>query len=74
MIAYNFTTAQIGYIHNIVFEYSFPYVERRLTYMSPFIFTGIAALLCGPLTDYVTRKMAKMNNGIFEPGKRKEHV
>lgn len=42
--------------------------DNRLTYISPFIFTSIAAVLCGPLTDYATRRLSKVNNGIFEPG------
>lgn len=40
----------------------------RLTYLGPFITCSIAAMLCGPLTDYITRRMAKANKGIFEPG------
>ena len=35
--------------------------------MSPFIFSFIAALMCGPLTDLAAKKMSKANNGIFEP-------
>jgi len=47
--------------------YNFTTSQIGLTYMSPFIFTGIAAMFGGPLTDYITRRMAKANNGIFEP-------
>ncbi|KAF8588854.1 MFS general substrate transporter [Ramaria rubella] len=47
--------------------YNFSTSAIGLTYISPFIFTGIAAVLCGPLTDYVSRKMSRANNGVFEP-------
>ncbi|KAH8112106.1 MFS general substrate transporter [Phellopilus nigrolimitatus] len=35
--------------------------------LSPFIFAFIAALLCGPLTDYIARRFSQANHGIFEP-------
>ncbi|KAH8112107.1 MFS general substrate transporter [Phellopilus nigrolimitatus] len=47
--------------------YNFSAGNTGLTYMSPFIFAFIAALLCGPLTDYVARKFSQANHGIFEP-------
>ena len=34
--------------------------------MSPFIFAFIAALLCGPLTDYVAKRFSEANNGPYE--------
>lgn len=39
-----------------------------LTYLSPFIFASVAAVICGPLENYITRRMCKANNGLFEPG------
>ncbi|KZS96641.1 MFS general substrate transporter [Sistotremastrum niveocremeum HHB9708] len=35
--------------------------------VSPFIGALLAALLCGPLTDFAARRMSKANQGIFEP-------
>ncbi|KAI5118632.1 hypothetical protein M0805_006999 [Coniferiporia weirii] len=47
--------------------YNFGAGDIGLTYMSPFIFAFIAAMLCGPLTDYVARRFSQANHGIFEP-------
>lgn len=47
--------------------YSFTPSQIGLTYLSPFIFASIAAVLCGPLENYITRRMSKANQGIFEP-------
>ncbi|KAF8466523.1 major facilitator superfamily domain-containing protein [Gautieria morchelliformis] len=47
--------------------YHFTEAQIGLTYMSPFVFTTIAAVVCGPLADYVTRRMSRANNGVFEP-------
>ncbi|PAV15819.1 MFS general substrate transporter [Pyrrhoderma noxium] len=47
--------------------YNFTTAQVGLTYMSPFIFAFIAALLCGPLTDYVAKRFSEANNGVFEP-------
>ncbi|THG97134.1 hypothetical protein EW145_g7668, partial [Phellinidium pouzarii] len=50
---YNFDAGDIGLtMHGVV---------------SPFIFAFIAAMLCGPLTDYVARRFSRANQGIFEP-------
>ncbi|EJD04924.1 MFS general substrate transporter [Fomitiporia mediterranea MF3/22] len=47
--------------------YNFDTGNIGLTYMSPFIFSFLAALLCGPLTDYVAKRFSLANQGIFEP-------
>lgn len=33
--------------------------------VAPFIGAMLAALLCGPLTDYVAKRMSKANSGTF---------
>ncbi|KAL5525242.1 hypothetical protein ACEPAF_9111 [Sanghuangporus sanghuang] len=47
--------------------YNFETDEIGLTYMSPFICAFLAALLCGPLTDYVAKRFSLANRGTFEP-------
>ncbi|KAL5498209.1 hypothetical protein ACEPAH_2339 [Sanghuangporus vaninii] len=47
--------------------YNFETDEIGLTYMSPFICAFLAALLCGPLTDYVAKRFSLANHGTFEP-------
>jgi len=47
--------------------YDFSPASIGLTYMSPFVGALLAALLCGPLTDYAAKIMSKSNKGIFEP-------
>ncbi|KAL5478934.1 hypothetical protein ACEPAI_2221 [Sanghuangporus weigelae] len=47
--------------------YNFETDEIGLTYMSPFICACLAALLCGPLTDYVAKRFSLINHGTFEP-------
>ncbi|TFK56679.1 MFS general substrate transporter [Heliocybe sulcata] len=47
--------------------YNFDSSQVGLTYMGPFIGAMLAALISGPLTDWLARSLSAWNRGTFEP-------
>ncbi|KDQ63300.1 hypothetical protein JAAARDRAFT_202771 [Jaapia argillacea MUCL 33604] len=47
--------------------YNFDSGQVGLTYMGPFIGAALAALISGPLTDFLARYLSARNKGTFEP-------
>ena len=50
--------------------YSFDSTQIGLMHLAPFIGNTIGALAGGPITDWLVLKLAKRNNGIYEPEMR----
>jgi hypothetical protein len=50
--------------------YSFNSTQIGLMNLAPFIGNTIGALVGGPITDWLVLKLAKRNNGIYEPEMR----
>ncbi|KAI1372760.1 MFS general substrate transporter [Hypoxylon crocopeplum] len=50
--------------------YSFDSTQIGLMHLAPFIGNTIGALLGGPISDWLVLKLAKRNNGIYEPEMR----
>ncbi|KAJ9138438.1 Major facilitator superfamily MFS-1 [Pleurostoma richardsiae] len=50
--------------------YSFDSTQIGLMNLAPFIGNTIGALVGGPITDWLVLKLAKRNNGIYEPEMR----
>lgn len=54
----------------IIPPYSFNSTQIGLMNLAPFIGTTLGSLICGPLSDRVILRLAKKNNGIYEPEMR----
>ncbi len=50
--------------------YSFNSTQIGLMHLAPFIGNTIGALIGGPISDWLVLKLAKRNNGIYEPEMR----
>ncbi|KAJ5609673.1 hypothetical protein N7528_010240 [Penicillium herquei] len=50
--------------------YNFGSAQVGLMGIPPFLGTSLGALICGPLSDYIALRLARRNNGIFEPEMR----
>ncbi|KAK9449627.1 MFS general substrate transporter [Limtongia smithiae] len=47
--------------------YNFSTIELGVLYVSPIVWTFIAFLIAGRLSDYFSKNMALLNRGVFEP-------
>lgn len=50
--------------------YNFNSTQIGLMNLAPFIGTTLGSLICGPLSDWLILRLAKRNNGIYEPEMR----
>jgi hypothetical protein len=50
--------------------YNFSSGQQGLTYLSSVVFVILGALLGGHCNDYLSRRLARRNNGVFEPEMR----
>lgn len=48
--------------------YSFGAQGIGLMNLAPFIGNSLGTMICGPISDWLVLKLAKKNNGIYEPG------
>jgi MFS family permease len=50
--------------------YNFNSTQIGLMNLAPFIGNTLGSLICGPLSDWTILRLAKRNNGIYEPEMR----
>lgn len=56
--------------YTIIPPYNFNSTQVGLMNLAPFIGNTLGSLICGPLSDRVILRLAKKNNGIYEPEMR----
>ena len=50
--------------------YSFSASEIGLMSLAPFIGSTLGSVICGPVSDYIALRLAKRNDGVYEPEMR----
>ncbi|PSS00967.1 major facilitator superfamily domain-containing protein [Coniella lustricola] len=65
-------TVQVTAISTYMLDapYNFDSTQIGLMNLAPFIGNTLGSLICGPLSDWLILRMAKKNNGIYEPEMR----
>lgn len=71
LLGWNTTQSAALSTYMIAPPYNFSATAIGLMNLAPFIGNSLGSLICGPVSDWLVLKLAKRNNGIYEPGRIK---
>ncbi|KAK4497677.1 hypothetical protein PRZ48_010330 [Zasmidium cellare] len=67
VLAWSTVMTSVLSIYMLDAPYNFTSDQIGLMSLAPFIGNTLGSIICGPMSDYIAIKLAKRNNGIYEP-------